>query len=142
MITKKAGTVLINLETKKVALVYRKDTGDFAFPKGHWENGETLQECAIRETEEETGRKNHLVDEKEIYVVKYSTLKGEDVELYMYLAVDDGLTDKVIPEEDTEKWEWFNIDEVEKKVDFKNLKDFWRVAAKPKVIEFLGGENG
>lgn len=126
MVTKKGGTVLVNLKNREIALVYRKDTDDLAFPKGHLEYGETLQECAIRETEEETGRKNHLASQKEIDIVKYTTLKGENVELYMYIAIDDGPTDKVIKEEDKERWEWVYIDEVEEKIGFENLKEFWR----------------
>ena len=45
MIVKKAGCILINLDTEEIALVLRK--GKFSFPKGHLEEGETLQECAI-----------------------------------------------------------------------------------------------
>lgn len=50
---KKAGCVLINFETNDIALVYRDE--HYSFQKGHLEIGETLQECAIRETKEETG---------------------------------------------------------------------------------------
>jgi 8-oxo-dGTP diphosphatase len=52
----KAGCILLDLNNNKVGLVYRRKHNDFSFPKGHLEKGETLEECAIRETEEETGR--------------------------------------------------------------------------------------
>ena len=45
MITKKAGCILINLETKKIALVNRKN--EYSFPKGHLEEGEKFEECEI-----------------------------------------------------------------------------------------------
>ena len=72
----KAGTVLINLKNKEICLVYNKDDKSYAFPKGHLEKGETLQECAIRETEEETGHTCSLINEKEIGILKYVTPAG------------------------------------------------------------------
>ena len=54
MKTYKAGTILVNLANKKIGLTYRVKQNDYSFPKGHLEEGETLQECAVRETEEET----------------------------------------------------------------------------------------
>ena len=52
--TLKAGIILIN--KNKIALIYRNNYNDYSFPKGHLEDGESLIECAIRETEEDIKR--------------------------------------------------------------------------------------
>lgn len=83
MKTLKAGTVLINLQNQEICLVYNKNDKSYAFPKGHLENGETLKECAIRETEEETGHTCSIINEKEIGILKYLTPAGENVELHI-----------------------------------------------------------
>ena len=94
MKVQKAGCILVNLETKEIGLVYRLKKDDYSFPKGHLESGETLEECAIRETEEETGRICHIVKNIEIEPIEYVTPKGEDVINYHYVAIDDGKTKK------------------------------------------------
>lgn len=134
MATLKAGTILVNLESKKIALIYRKDKIGYEFPKGHLEKGETLEECAIRETEEETGRKNHIV--KELETVKYVTSRGENVELHFYLSIDDGKIDRTIAEEDKEEIKWFFTDEVDEKLTFEDLKSFWK-NSKIKVLDLI-----
>lgn len=126
MKVKKAGCVLINRENRKIALVHRIKKDDYSFPKGHWEDGETLQQCAVRETEEETGRKNHLIYEKEISILKYITSSGEDVENYMYLAQDDGESEKVFPQELKEELVWVDVKDVEEILSYPDLKEFWR----------------
>lgn len=139
MKVRKAGCVLINRENRKIALVHRIKKDDYSFPKGHWEDGETLQQCAVRETEEETGRKNHLIYEKEISILKYITSSGEDVENYMYLAQDDGESEKVFPQELKEELVWVDVKDVEEILSYPDLKEFWR-KIKSEVENILDNE--
>lgn len=121
----KAGCILVNPNNKKIGLVFRKKQADYSFAKGHLEEGESLLECALRETEEETGRKCKLVSEKEVGILRYITKKGENVDTYIYLAIDDGKSDKVISEDLKEELEWLEIDEVEKVLTHDDLKELW-----------------
>lgn len=121
----KAGVILLNAENHKVGLVYRKEQDDYSFPKGHLEANETLQECAIRETAEETKRDCRLLSDKEIGIIRYNTTKqGDPCEVYMYLAEDIGHSDNASLEVHDLKWvDWGSV---EKKLTYQNLKDFWK----------------
>ena len=125
MKTQKAGCILVNLDTKKIGLIYRKKLDDYSFPKGHLEEGETILECAVRETEEETGRKNHLLLDRPSYTLEYTTPRGEEVENHMFIAIDEGATDKEIPEDLKEKLVWIDFKEVEKKLSYQDLIEMW-----------------
>ena len=105
--------------------MYNKNDKSYAFPKGHLENGETLKECAIRETEEETGHTCSIINEKEIGILKYLTPAGENVELYLYLAKDTGLVTKEINPKDKEETLWVDIEKVEEKILYKDLNKLW-----------------
>ena len=120
----KAGCILINKELKKIGLVYRKKLNDYSFPKGHLEENETLSECAVRETTEETGRDCKLISYKEIGVIEYTNYEGQ-IKTYMFLALDKGKTNKKIAEKDKEELVWVNYNEVKSKLSYQNLKDFW-----------------
>ena len=55
---KAAGGFVLN-ENKEVLMMFRRGTWDL--PKGKMDKKETFEECAIRETEEETGLKNIIL---------------------------------------------------------------------------------
>lgn len=124
MKTQKAGCILINIENKKIALVCRDKK--YSFPKGHLEKGETIKECAIRETVEETGHDCQIIEDKEIAKIEYVTSKGEEVEVHFYLAIDAGLHIGEIDEKDREDTIWLDINEVEETLSHENLKEFWK----------------
>lgn len=136
MSTKKAGCILINKESKKIALVCRN--GEFSFPKGHLEQGETLKECAIRETIEETGHNCQIYGE-EIAIMKYSTPRGENVENMFYIAIDKGKYENKIEEKDKEVTVWRKFEDVETTLSYENLKKMWN-EVKGKVKRVIENE--
>lgn len=135
----KAGCILINKQNKKVGLVYRKEQGDYSFAKGHIEENETIIECAKRETEEETGRKIEIVSDKELGILSYITKKGENVDTYLYLAIDEGILDKDIPENLKEELEWVEFENVEKMLTHDDLKEFWNMK-KQYIFDYIEKE--
>ena len=136
----KAGSVLIDKETKKVGLVFRKKQADYSFAKGHLEDGETLIECAKRETEEETSRKCRIVSEKELGILSYITKKGENVDTYLYLAIDEGPLDKTISEDLKEELEWIDFEQVEELLTHDDLKEFWN-SSKQNILDYIGNNK-
>ena len=121
---KKAGCILLNKKNKTIALVCRK--GKYSFPKGHLEDNETLIECAIRETKEETGHNCHIIEKDKVKIINYKNSINEDVQNYFYFAIDDGIADEDIKKKDKEKTEWVKYIDVENTLSHQNLKDFWQ----------------
>lgn len=121
--TQKSGCILINKELKKIGLIYRKEYNDYTFPKGHLEKNETLIECAIRETEEETKRKVKIIRENPIYIENYTNTNNENSTVYYYLAIDSGHSNNDSLE--VHKLLWVEPDKVYEKLTFKSLKELW-----------------
>ena len=51
---KGSGGIIYNMNTHKLVIV-KGNQGIYSFPKGHFNSNESLEECASREIEEETG---------------------------------------------------------------------------------------
>lgn len=130
----KAGCVLVNTKEKTIALVYREKQKDYSFPKGHAEGNETLEECAIRETAEETKRDVVLLEKDPIYIEHYETPSGENVEMYYYLAKDIGPSNNTST--DTHPTIWIPFNEVYDKLTYPSLKTVW-TNVKDKVELYL-----
>ena len=122
MTTIKAGCFLIDKQAKKIALVYREKQNDWSFPKGHLEDGETIKQCAVRETAEETKRECIVLDYKP-YVETYTTPKGEHCECHMFFALDNGASNNDCT--DTHTTHFVDFDKVEQTLSYPSLKKTW-----------------
>lgn len=133
-ITVKAGCFLVDVKTGKIALIFREKQRDITFPKGHLEKGESIKECAIRETEEETKRACKIVEEIEPLIEEYTNSINENCECYMFVATDCGKSDNTST--DTHTLVWTDVEEVEEKLSYKSLKKDWR-KIKPQILKIL-----
>lgn len=107
--------VLILNPKNQILLGKRKGAhGEFTFapPGGHLEYGETFEECAIRETLEETGLQ---VISPEFVAITNDVFPQEQkhyVSVFMMVRIAEGQTVKNCEPEKTEEWCWFNINQL------------------------------
>lgn len=130
----KAGCILINPLTKQIGLIYRKKHQDYTFAKGHKEENETIIDCAIRETIEETQREIEILCQLD--TLSYLTKKQKLCTVYWYLAKDLGPSNKVIDEDLKHQLIWIDMDKVEGILSYENLKELW-FQSKQKINSYL-----
>lgn len=97
------GKILIGKDTKKGEAVY-------GVPGGHWESGETLKECALREVEEESGIHCQEPDLISVYDFYRADKQKSYVTIGMKAEYQDGeLRDKL--DEGRLEWAWYTPEE-------------------------------
>lgn len=112
--------VMIQNEKGEVLLGLRKGShgeGEWSFPGGHLEFGETVFETAKRETKEETGLE---VDTFELISVadEMRYIESDDKHFLNVgvKAVYKGGEPKLMEPEKCEKWQWFVLDNLPDKI--------------------------
>ena len=125
---------MIDPDNKKVCLIYRDKHNDYTFPKGHLEQGETLLQCAIRETAEESKRVADVLGEYKPFEEEYVNKSGEECTVFMYYALDCGHSEN--DSTDTHDVVWTAVDEVYNKLTFENQKDMW-LQVLPNINEII-----
>lgn len=91
----------------KIALIHRPGYDDWTFPKGKVDAGETLEETALREVEEETGYRCRLV--RPLGCTAYADRRGRDkVACYWIMDVQGG---RFKPGDEVDEIRWVTVDE-------------------------------
>ncbi|MCX6746000.1 MAG: NUDIX domain-containing protein [Candidatus Parcubacteria bacterium] len=112
--------VMIQNEKGQVLLGLRKGShgeGEWSFPGGHLEFGETVFETAQREVKEETGLE---VDQFQVISVadELRYIKTDDKH-YLNIgvkAIYKGGEPKLMEPDKCEKWQWFDLDALPEKI--------------------------
>lgn len=91
----------------EVLLVHRPRYDDWSLPKGKRDPGESDEECAIREVEEETGLRCVLGDE--LPSTRYVDGRGRD-KLVRYWAMTPVNAGEWAPDEEVDELLWVGLD--------------------------------
>jgi 8-oxo-dGTP pyrophosphatase MutT (NUDIX family) len=106
-----AGIIILNDQMETVLV--ETPRGNFSFPKGGREKGETIEECAFRELYEETGIKRHQITIiKDVEYDEYSPKNKPAVKYYIATLNDyKNHVFKFDPEE-LVSCGWYKIDDI------------------------------
>jgi 8-oxo-dGTP diphosphatase len=92
----------------EIACIYREARGDWTFPKGKLDQGETFEQAALREVAEETGMDCHI--ERFVGTTNYTHRKGKPkIVAYYLMGVNHG---EFAPNEEVDDLVWLPIEQV------------------------------
>ena len=92
----------------EVACIYRESRGDWTFPKGKLDPGETFEQAARREVHEESGMRCRIV--RFVGTTNYTHRKGRPkIVAYYLMEVDEG---EFEPNEEVDELVWLGLDQV------------------------------
>lgn len=110
----KVGIGVIVVKDGKILLGKRKNShgdGAWSFPGGHLEFGESWEECAKRETTEETGINIKNIRFGTVTNDIFQTEEKHYITIFMLSDYDFGEVQIMEPEK-CEKWDWFSWDQL------------------------------
>lgn len=100
----------------EVAVVHRPRYDDWSLPKGKLERGESFEEGALREVEEETGLVCELGDE--LSPISYHDRKGRlKLVRYWTMTRREG---EFAPNEEVDRLEWLPLPEAAERLDYEH----------------------
>ncbi len=97
--------------------------GSWAFPGGHLEKGEKVEECARRELKEEVGIEP--IEIKLLGVINdLSNIPGQERQYLRFIFLIESYSGNIINKEPDkcEGWEWFDIDKLPKPIFVGHVK--------------------
>lgn len=115
------GVVLREVDGKtQVVVVHRPRYNDWSLPKGKSEAGETDEETAVREVEEETGWRAEI--ESTLPSFEYTDQKGRPKIVIWFLmraTVESGFT----PDEEVDEVRWLSFDGADQLLTYSMDRD-------------------
>jgi 8-oxo-dGTP diphosphatase len=111
---KAAGGVVCRREDGvTVAVAHRPRYDDWSFPKGKLDPGETWEQAALREVEEEIGLRCRLI--RELPAVAYDVATGRKVVRYWLMEPESGA---FTPNEEVDEVRWLSPAEAERLLSY------------------------
>ncbi len=113
-----AGGVVLRGEAgeRQVAVVHRPRYDDWSLPKGKLDPGESFEQAALREIEEETGWRCELGEELEPNAYRDHKGRKKIVRWYLMAPIDGGFE----PNDEVDELRWLPVREALALVDYEH----------------------
>ena len=109
----------------EVACIYRESRGDWTFPKGKLDPGETFEEGALREVLEETGMTCRVV--RFAGTTNYTHRKGKPkIVAYYLMAVQEG---DFTPNDEVDELVWLPLESVHAHLTWDRDRELFELVA-------------
>jgi 8-oxo-dGTP pyrophosphatase MutT (NUDIX family) len=106
----------------KVALVHRPRYDDWSFPKGKLDKGESWEDAALREVEEEIGVRCRLG--AELPPTAYKDPKGRDKVVRYWLM--EPLAGAFVPSDEVDEMRWVTPEEADQLLSYEHDRELLR----------------
>lgn len=120
------GIVVKDDDGPKVLVTQHSKHHGWDFPKGHIEQGESGEQAALREVEEETGVKAEIIEkvgETEYFYFEDGVRNFKTVVYFLMKYIGEG---EATTADEVEAMLWLDPEEVENKLTFKDTKELWK----------------
>jgi len=107
----------------RVAIAHRPRYDDWSFPKGKLDPGETWEQAALREVEEEIGLRCRL--REELPATEYRVARGRKVVRYWLMEPESG---EFSPNEEVDEVRWLSPDEALELLSYDHDRELARSA--------------
>ena len=119
----KAAGGLVVREDGRVAVAHRPRYDDWSFPKGKLDKGETWEDAALREVQEEIGMRCTLGEE--LPFTEYRVPRGRKVVRYWRMRPESG---EFSPNEEVDEVRWVSPQEAEDLLSYEHDRELARSA--------------
>lgn len=125
-----AGGIIIKREDSSVKVLVTQHSGHHGwdFPKGHLEAGESSEQAALREVEEETGVRGKILEkvgQTQYFYFEESQKVFKTVTFFLMEYISEGEASTAFEVSDKV---WLPVDKVSEKLTFKDTKALWEKA--------------
>ncbi|KAG0009211.1 hypothetical protein BGZ80_002630 [Entomortierella chlamydospora] len=118
-----AGCVPIDKQGRRVLLVAStRNDGEWVLPKGGWENDETIEEAAARETWEEAGVIGKIVTHLGEFEHKINKRTGGPESVFTFFEMEVEKVEERWPEMKKRERRWFSFEEAKAVVSKKVMR--------------------
>lgn len=108
---------------RELYVVHRPRYNDWSFPKGHIDLGESVEQAALREVQEETGMVCRVV--RPLPLHSYTLPDGTEAQVYFFeMEVVDESAPRVPTDDEVDIGEWCTVDEALERVSYSAVKEY------------------